>query len=82
MRYHVDRTAGGLINQMLCHIGAFLMAIPLRAEILLPSALSRSSYDTKWWQQEWHTKPLQSLLDVDEMIYYWRKRGMVVYQVE
>ena len=26
LRYHVDKTAGGVINQMLCHIGAFLSA--------------------------------------------------------
>ena len=80
--YHVDKTAGGLVNQLLCHIGAFLLAIPLKADILLPSALSRSTFDTKWWRQEWHTEPLQSLLDVKDMIRYWRRRGIVVHQVE
>ena len=82
VNYHVDKTAGGLINQMLCHIGAFLLAIPLRAEVLLPGALCRSSYDAKWWQQEWHTKPLQSLLNVEDIVRYWRKRGIIVHQVE
>ena len=82
VRYHVDKTAGGLVNQMLCHIGAFLLAIPLRAEILLPGALSRSTYNTKWWQQEWHTEPLQSLLSVDEIIRHWRKRGILIHQVK
>ena len=81
VKYHVDKTAGGLINQMLCHVGAFLLAVPLKAEILLPGALSRSTFDTKWWQQEWHTQPLQSLLDVEELIRYWRKRGIVIHQV-
>ena len=81
VRYHVDRTAGGLINQILCHIGAFLLAVPLRAEIMLPDALSRKSFDTKWWQQEWHSEPLQSLLEVEEIIRYWRKRGILVHQV-
>ncbi len=82
VKYHVDKTAGGLINQMLCHIGAFLLAIPLRAEVLLPGALSRSTYDSKWWQQEWHTEPLQSLLNVEDIVRYWRKRGIIVHQVD
>ena len=80
VRYHIDKTAGGLINQMLCHIGAFLLAIPLRAEVVLPGALSRSTYATKWWQQEWHPEPLDSLLDVKGVIRYWHQHGVVVYE--
>ena len=82
VKYHVDKTAGGLINQMLCHIGAFLLAIPLRAEVLLPGALSRRTYDSKWWQQEWRTEPLQSLLNVEDIVRYWQKRGITVHQVD
>ena len=81
LRYHVDHTAGGLINQILCHIGAFLLAVPLRAEVLLPGALSRSTFDTNWWQQEWHKEPLHSLLNVQDIIAFWRKRGILVHQV-
>ncbi len=79
--YAIDGTAGGLVNQMLCHIGAFMFAVPLHAEIVLPSALSRSTYNSSWWQQEWNSIPLRSLLDVDKLVRYWKWRGILVHEV-
>ena len=80
--YKIDERAGGLVNQMLCHIGAFLLALSLRAEIVLPQALSRSTFDTAWWQQEWQERPIDTLLDVDRIIRHWRRRGVCIHKVD
>ena len=81
VKYAIDGTAGGLVNQLLCHIGAFMFAVPLNAEIALPSALSRSTYNNSWWQQEWKYRPLRTLLDVDDLVRYWKRRGILVHEV-
>ena len=80
--YSVDQTAGGLVNQLLCHVGAFLFAVPLKAEIVLPNyALSRDSYHSVFWQQQWHRQPLETLLDVERIIQHWHRRGVRVHKV-
>ena len=79
--YKIDERAGGLVNQMLCHIGAFLLTLSLRAELVLPQALSRSTFDTAWWQQEWQERPIDTLLDVDRIIRHWRQRGVCIHKV-
>ena len=80
--YGVDETAGGLVNQLLCHVGAFLFAVPLKAEIVLPDdALSRDSYDSPFWQQQWHRRPLKTLLDVERIVQRWHRHGVIVHKV-
>ena len=80
--YSIDQTAGGLVNQLLCHVGAFLFAVPLKAEIVLPEyALSRDSYNSAFWEQQWHRQPLGTLLDVERIVHHWHKRGVVVHKV-
>ena len=80
--YGVDQTAGGLVNQLLCHVGAFLFAVPLKAEIVLPDdALSRDSYDSPFWQQQWHRRPLGTLLNVERIVQRWHRHGVVVHKV-
>ena len=81
VRYGIDGSAGGVINQMLCHIGAFMLAVSLRAEIELPNALSRSTYNVSFWQQKWHVEPLSTLLDVDRIVVYWQRQGIAVHKV-
>ena len=80
--YSIDQTAGGLVNQLLCHVGAFLFAVPLKAEIVLPEdALSRDSYRSAFWEQQWHRQPLGTLLDVERIVQRWHRHGVVVHKV-
>ena len=49
----LNLTAGGLVNQLLCHVGASPMALRLKAEMaVLDDTLSRDSYNSAFWQQQ------------------------------
>ena len=65
----------GLVNQMLGHVGAFLLAASLRADIVLHHALSGKIYDIPFWKQEWQKRPFGTLLGVDKMVKHCRRLG-------
>ena len=77
----------GLINQHYSHIAAFVLAIALRSEIVLPPAAQRDSFgkyfSTRKDENEisWTPVPLNSLLDVEKIIETSRIRGMTVHEV-
>ena len=81
VKYDIDGSAGGLINQLLCHVAAFMLAVSLKYEILLPHALSRSSFNVTWEEQRWQKEPLDTLLNIDSIVRYWRHRGIIVHKV-
>lgn len=76
----------GLINQHYSHIAAFSLAAALGAELILPPAVCRDSFahyfsmNREKNEVRWSPVPLESLLDVDAIIDYWRPRGMVVHR--
>ncbi|KAK9785429.1 hypothetical protein WJX73_009533 [Symbiochloris irregularis] len=76
----------GLINQQYSHIAAFALATALGAEIVLPPAVKRDSFAHYFstFKEEnevnWTAAPLESLLDVDSIINFWRGRGLPVHK--
>ena len=77
----------GLINQQYSHIAAFALGAVLGAELVLPPAVKRDSFahyfSTFKEQNEvsWTADPLDSLLDVDKIIEFWRLRGLLIHKV-
>jgi hypothetical protein len=67
---------GGLINQLYTHLPAIGLAIMLRANLLLASALRRSSYahasalDTHNSRLRYIQTPLNTLFDVEHLQLY------------
>lgn len=76
----------GLINQHYSHIAAFSLAAMLGAELVLPPAVCRDSFAHYFSvfkeknEVQWSPVPLDSLLDVDGIINYWRPRGLVLHK--
>lgn len=77
----------GLINQHYSHIAAFSLAAMLGAELVLPPAVCRDSFAHYFSvfkeknEVQWSPVPLDSLLDVEGIINYWRPRGLVIHKV-
>ncbi len=77
----------GLINQHYSHIAAFSLAAMLGAELVLPPAVCRDSFAHYFSvfkeknEVQWSPVPLESLLNVDGIINYWRPRGLVLHKV-
>ena len=77
----------GLINQHYSHIAAFSLAAMLGAELVLPPAVCRDSFAHYFSvfkeknEVQWSPVPLDSLLDVEGIISYWRPRGLVLHKV-
>lgn len=84
MRY---TACGGLTNQLYSHISALTLAATLGAEVVLPPALTRSSFGHYFSmfkelnQVTWSAVPLDSLIDVDHYIGYWKERGIMLHKV-
>lgn len=76
----------GLINQHYSHIAAFSLAAMLGAELVLPPAVCRDSFAHYFSvfkeknEVQWSPVPLDSLLDVEGIINYWRPRGLVLHK--
>lgn len=76
----------GLINQHYSHVAAFALAATLGAEIVLPPAVCRDSFAHYFSvfkeknEVQWSPVPLDSLLDVEHIISYWKQRGLVVHR--
>jgi hypothetical protein len=77
----------GLINQHYSHIAAFALATVLGAELVLPPAVCRDSFAHYFSvfkeknEVQWSPVPLDTLLDVNKVFRYWKKRGMVLHKV-
>lgn len=76
----------GLINQQYSHIAAFALASMLRADIMLPPAISRDSFEHYFSmnktanQVAWTPVPTESILDVEGISAAWGKAGINVFQ--
>ncbi len=70
--------AGGLCNQLYSHIPALALARALGAEIVLYPFRSRESFSSSDLNLY---APASYLFDVEGMVAYWAKQGMVVHQV-
>lgn len=76
----------GLINQHYSHIAAFSLAAVLGAELVLPPAVCRDSfghYFSVFKEKNevlWSPVPLDSLLDLDKIISFWKTQGMAVHR--
>ena len=77
----------GLVNQLYSHIAALALAAHLGAEVILPPAAKRDSFEHYFSvfkernEVLWSAGPLESLLDVDHLISFWAKRGMTILRV-
>jgi len=75
----------GLFNQMYAHLAAFLLAFYLEADVVLPHALHRDSFESQYSAIEgtnkvqWMVDPVGALLDVDAIKEYHSKDGRMVY---
>ncbi|KAK9810163.1 hypothetical protein WJX72_005905 [[Myrmecia] bisecta] len=76
----------GLINQHYSHIAAFSLSAVLGAEIVLPPAVKRDSFAHYFSvykehnEVSWTPAPLESLLNVDKLVDFWRSRGLTVHR--
>ena len=77
----------GLINQHYSHIAAFSLCAVLGAELVLPPAVKRDSFAHYFSvfkehnEVKWTPAPLESLLNVDKIVDFWRGRGLTVHRV-
>ena len=69
------------VVQQYSHIAAFALALKLGASIVLPPAVTRENFKRTYSQVEWLAAPLETLLDVDEIIERWHQVGMHVHKV-
>eukprot|EP01025_Chloroclados_australasicus_P029867 TRINITY_DN2984_c1_g1_i1.p1 TRINITY_DN2984_c1_g1~~TRINITY_DN2984_c1_g1_i1.p1 ORF type:complete len:520 (-),score=-1.73 TRINITY_DN2984_c1_g1_i1:147-1706(-) len=76
----------GLMNQQYSHISAIALAFAVGAEVVLPCSVKRESFE-----QYFHTDPsknklrwapalLEDLLDVEYIIEYWKKQGLIIHK--
>ena len=78
----------GLINQHYSHIAAFSLCAVLGAELVLPPAVKRDSFAHYFSvfkehnEVKWTPAPLESLLNVDKIVEFWRGRGLTVHRVQ
>ncbi len=81
LRYHTggQNKPGGLNNQLLCHLTAFMMALEIGSEVVLAPALKRTAFAAEG--NSWIWEDTDTLLDVDKMVAYWATRGLVVHKV-
>ncbi|KAL0049810.1 hypothetical protein WJX82_010329 [Trebouxia sp. C0006] len=76
----------GLINQHYSHIAAFSLCAVLGAELVLPPAVKRDSFAHYFSvfkehnEVKWTPAPLESLLNVDKIVEFWRGRGLTVHR--
>lgn len=76
----------GLINQHYSHIAAFSLSAVLGAELVLPPAVKRDSFAHYFSvfkehnEVKWTPAPLESLLNVDKLIDFWKNRGLTVHR--
>lgn len=77
----------GLINQHYSHIAAFSLSHVLGAELVLPPAVKRDSFEhyfSPFAEQNevlWTPDHLRSLLDVDKIINHWKGKGLILHEV-
>ena len=77
----------GLINQQYSHIAAFALAAVLGAELVLPPAVKRDSFakyfsmDKTQNEVSWTPDHLDTLLDTEKIIRFWKDRGLTVHRV-
>ncbi|KAK9844459.1 hypothetical protein WJX74_002810 [Apatococcus lobatus] len=76
----------GLINQQYSHIAAFALAAVLGAELVLPPAVKRDSFakyfsmDKTQNEVSWTPDHLDTLLDTEKIIRFWKDRGLTVHR--
>ena len=77
----------GLINQQYSHIAAFSLAAALGAELVLPPAICRDSFEHYFHtnrsknEMAWAPFPTEGLLDVEGVVAAWARAGITVHRV-
>lgn len=78
----------GGFNQLYSHVAALTLAAALGADVVLPPALARDSYDRRVDPMhperetvKWHAAAAESLLDVARIAHTWRQLGLEVQSV-
>jgi hypothetical protein len=72
-------TAGGLTNQLLAHLPAFMIAREVGADVVVAPVVSRSGFTRG--NKEWRMESAETLFDLDKMQAFWRDQGLVVHKV-
>ena len=71
----------GLVNQLYSNIAAIMLARAMGAELVLPAAIHRDSFNSHMTKMTWRAAPQDSLLDVNALQLYWRGKDMLVHTV-
>lgn len=81
LRYHTggQNKPGGLNNQLLCHLTAMMLALEMGAEVVLAPALKRTAFAAEG--NAWIWEDTATLLDVDQMVAFWKAHGLVIHEV-
>ena len=73
--------ATGLVNQLYSDIVAIMLARAMGAELVLPAAIHRDSFNSHMTKMTWRAAPQDNLLDVGALQRYWLSKGMLVHTV-
>ena len=71
----------GLVNQIYSNIAAIMLARAMGAELVLPAAIHRDSFNSLMTETTWRAAPQDNLLDVGALQRYWLGKGMLVHTV-
>ncbi len=75
LRYKV---LGGLCNQLYSHLSVLALAATMGAEVIVPPALARESFQQNGG---WLEAPPDALLDLGSMAQHWRAQGVSIHKV-
>ena len=69
------------MNQMYSYMDAMMLAKAFNAELVLAPALGRETFQTHFSDTTWHAAEPDTLLNVQAIREYWRKRGLLIHVV-
>ena len=72
--------ASGLINQQYTLISAIAFARAFGAELILPKATQRNSFNDARAGVVWRTAPFGSVWDEVHLVSYWAKQGLTLHK--
>lgn len=71
----------GLVNQLYCHISAISLARAMEVELVLPPAVKLDAKQSEQNEVKWVSDDLETLLDVDSLIEFWKLKGLRIHKV-
>lgn len=69
------------LYQVFGHISVTMLAAATGAELILPTAVTRSTFALDEYHTQWTPLPVDRILDVDHIKHFWRQRGILVHEV-